>query len=236
MEKSADFYVSILAVLKIGCGYLPVTPDTPLERTKSILADAEVSICISDSSSRSAVPQLDSLIVLVPDRLDLTSYSNHDLDIPYNGSHLAYAVFTSGSTGKPKGVLVTQDNLMSNLAHLSSRYPTSHSSRMLQSCSQGFDVSVFEIFFSWYVGMCLCTARASDLFYDFEEAINSLCITHLSLTPTVAGLVDPDNVPKVEFLVTAGEPLTENVRRKWAGRGLYQGTIKQKSVPIVSNA
>jgi amino acid adenylation domain-containing protein len=235
MEKSADLYVSILAVLKIGCGYLPVTPDTPLERTKSILADAEVSMCISDSSSTSAIPQLDSLIVLIPDRLDLTSYSDQNLDIPYNGSHLAYAVFTSGSTGKPKGVLVTQDNLMSNLAHLSSEYPTTHSSRMLQSCSQAFDVSVFEIFFSWYVGMCLCTARASDLFYDFEAAINSLCITHLSLTPTVAGLV-PNKVPKVEFLVTAGEPLTENVRRKWAGRGLYQGMIDSELFPTVSDA
>lgn len=225
MEKSADLYVSILAVLKLGCGYLPIAPDTPLERTKTILADAEVSICISDSSS-SAVPQTDSLTVLILDQLDLSVYSNRDLEVTYNGSHLAYAVFTSGSTGKPKGVLVTQDNLMSNLAHLSTQYPTTCRSRMLQSCSQAFDVSVFEIFFSWYVGICLCTAPMSDLFYNLEAAIDSLGVTHLSLTPTVAGLIDPNKVPKVEFLVTAGEPLTENVRRKWAGKGLFQGTLR----------
>jgi non-ribosomal peptide synthetase component F len=82
---------------------------------------------------------------------------------------------------------------------------------------------VFEIFFSWYVGMCLCTASKDDLFYDFESAINRLEVTHLSLTPTVAALVDPNKVPKVEFLVTAGEALTEHVRRSWAGRGLFQG-------------
>jgi hypothetical protein len=51
-------------------------------------------------------------------------------------------------------------------------------------------------------------------------------ITHLSLTPTVAALIDPDNVPCIKFLVTAGEAVTEHVRRQWAGRGLYQGWIR----------
>ena len=113
---------------------------------------------------------------------------------------------------------------MSNLRHLSGLYPASSQSRILQSCSQAFDVSVFEIFFAWHVGMSLCTATKEDLFRDFEASINALGVTHLSLTPTVAALVNPDNVPKVGFLVTAGEALTERVRRQWAGRGLYQGT------------
>ncbi|GJC79922.1 nonribosomal peptide synthetase 2 [Colletotrichum liriopes] len=37
------------------------------------------------------------------------------------------------------------------------------------------------------------------------------------MTPTVASLVDPRNVPTVEFLVTAGEPMTTVVARKWTG-------------------
>ncbi|PVI01410.1 hypothetical protein DM02DRAFT_525045 [Periconia macrospinosa] len=222
LEKSTTLYVAILAVLKIGCGYLPITPETPLERTRTILTDAEVALTVSEPSVSHHL-QKHGFAVLDLDNLDLSRYPNHNPGIPYHGSHLAYAIFTSGSTGKPKGVLVTQDNLMSNLEYLSTLYPTSSNSRMLQSCSQAFDVSVFEIFFSWYVGIALCTARKDDLFYDFEGAINSLEITHLSLTPTVAGLVDPIRVPKVHFLVTAGEALTENVKRKWAGRGLFQG-------------
>ncbi|KAF2644626.1 nonribosomal peptide synthetase-like protein 2 [Massarina eburnea CBS 473.64] len=222
LDKSIDLYISILAVLKVGCGYLPITPDTPPDRTKRIMVDAEVELCVSHSSVSGNIPHGASK-VLELDKLDLLHCSDRNLEIPYNGSHLAYAIFTSGSTGKPKGVLVTQDNLMSNIDYLSSLYPTTSDSRMLQSCSHSFDVSVFEIFFSWYVGMCICTATKEDLFYDFESAIDSLRITHLSLTPTVAGLIDPGRVPKVKFLVTAGEALTENVRRKWAGHGLFQG-------------
>jgi amino acid adenylation domain-containing protein len=226
MEKSVDLYVSILAVLKLGAGYLPLVPDTPAERIKTILTEAEVAVCISQSTISIALRDQIPGVSVDIDLTDLSTHSSHNLDIEYNGSHIAYAVFTSGSTGTPKGVLVTQENLASNLDYLSTVYPTSPDSRMLQSCSQAFDVSVFEIFFSWHVGMCLCTATKEDLFHNFEAAINNLGITHLSLTPTVAALVDPKNVPKVEFLVTAGEALTEHVRREWAGRGLFQGKMK----------
>ena len=47
MEKSIDLYISILAVLKLGCGYLPLVPDTPMDRVKIILADAQVRVCVS---------------------------------------------------------------------------------------------------------------------------------------------------------------------------------------------
>jgi non-ribosomal peptide synthetase component F len=222
LDKSVHLYVSILAILKTGCGYLPIVPDTPSERVNRILADAAVKVCVSDSRGLRNV-QRDDLVILDPQDLNIAKYPEHNLKTPYDGSHLAYAVFTSGSTGKPKGVLVTQDNLMSNLHHLSSLYPYNEDSKLLQSCSQAFDVSVFEIFFSWYVGICLCTATQDDLFFDFEASINLLDVTHLSLTPTVASLVDPARTPKVELLVTAGEALTEIVKRRWAGKKLYQG-------------
>ena len=84
-------------------------------------------------------------------------------------------------------------------------------------------VSVFEIFFAWFTGICLCSATQNILFRDLETSIRAMKITHLSLTPTVAALVQPKNVPEVEFLVTAGEALTEKVFSMWQGRGLFQG-------------
>lgn len=223
LEKSPRLYISILAVLKVGCGYLPIVPDSPPERTKMILEDAAVGICLNETASSSSILGMTSCNILDLDALDLADYPTNNPDIAYEPANLAYAVFTSGSTGTPKGVLVTQDNLMNNLAYLHSIYPTSHDSRILQVCSQAFDVSVFEIFFAWYAGMGLCAATKDDLFRDLEDSINVLEVTHLSMTPTVAALVNPDNVPKVEFLVTSGEGITEHVRRQWAGKGLWQG-------------
>lgn len=86
-----------------------------------------------------------------------------------------------------------------------------------------FLVSVFEIFFAWFTGMSLCSATQNALFTDFEKTIRLMKITHLSLTPTVAALVRPENVPAVRFLVTAGEALTEKVFNLWKDKGLFQG-------------
>ncbi|EAT90346.2 hypothetical protein SNOG_02134 [Parastagonospora nodorum SN15] len=235
MDKSINLYVAILAVLKIGAGYLPLVPDLPRERTKLILNEAQVTLCISESSASAHLDKSTSSKTINLDKIDVSLYLDDNLGIPYDGASVAYAVFTSGSTGTPKGVLVTHENLMSNLSYLSTVYPYSEGSKLLQSCSQAFDVSVFEIFFSWHVGICLCTARKDDLFSDLEGAINQLGITHLSLTPTVAALIDPDNVPQVKFLVTAGEAVTEHVRRKWAGRGLYQVRSSVSTSDLINN-
>lgn len=71
--------------------------------------------------------------------------------------------------------------------------------------------------------MTLCSATNDVMFRDIEEVIRNRDITHLSLTPTVAALIRPENVPNVRLLVTAGEGLTAKVHRDWAGKGLYQG-------------
>ncbi|KAK8253573.1 hypothetical protein IWZ00DRAFT_194753 [Phyllosticta capitalensis] len=222
MEKSIDLYVSILATLKVGAGYVPITPETPLERVRFILDEAKVKTIFARSSTSAPLALLGRKIVNV-DQAYLEEYSTSNPNVPYDGSRIGYAVFTSGSTGTPKGVLVTQDNLMSNLEVLARMYPVADGSRLLQQCSQAFDVSVFDIFFSWYTGMCLCSGPKDQLFQDMELAIRQMEVTHLSMTPTVAALVKPENVPKVKFLVTSGEAVTEHVRRVWAGKGLWQG-------------
>ncbi|KAI9704351.1 MAG: hypothetical protein M1836_007213 [Candelina mexicana] len=223
MEKSIVFYVSVLATIKAGLGYLPLTPETPQERFQRILTEASIKVCLTTSDVRGTMGDMKNITYLDVDNLDCSLHADTNPGLTYNGSDLAYAVFTSGSTGAPKGVLVTYQNLLSNLTVLKAVYPVSSASRFLQSCSQAFDVSVFEIFFTWYSGICLCSATKDVLFRDIENAIRVLKVTHLSLTPTVAAIVDPTHVPAVEFLVTAGEGVTSKVFNKWAGKGLFQG-------------
>lgn len=75
--------------------------------------------------------------------------------------------------------------------------------------------------------MTLCSGTRDLLLHDIEGAINVLGATHLSMTPTVAALVKPGNVPRVEFLVVTGEALSQKVFAEWADKGLYQGRSKE---------
>ncbi|KAG0635451.1 hypothetical protein HOY80DRAFT_1011858 [Tuber brumale] len=211
MEKSPEMYITILAILKAGAGYLPLTPETPKERMIQILENARV------------VPV---------DAIDIDEYTDSNPGMARSGDALAYAVFTSGSTGAPKGVLITNANIVDNLLVLKELYPTNEWSKLLQLCSIGFDVSVFEIFYAWTMGICLCSGTKDVLLRDIEGVINTMGITHLSMTPTVTALVSPENVPGVEFLIVAGEALTPKVYNDWAGKGLFQGYGPSETVNI----
>ena len=223
MEKSVELYVTILGVILSGGAYIAIDPRTPPERVQIIVKDSHSRIVISDGLSSAFAGSFESHSVA-----DLESRSRdaaHAVNPPANckGGDLAYVVYTSGSTGVPKGVLITRSNVLSNIDCLSRLYPTNSDAKLLQACSQAFDVSVFEIFFTWHMGMSLCVAANDVLFRDIEHLIRCLNISHLSLTPSVAALIEPENVPSVNFLVTAGEPMNSKVFGNWTDRGLYQG-------------
>ncbi|KAH6640132.1 hypothetical protein F5144DRAFT_598845 [Chaetomium tenue] len=232
MEKSVRLYAGILAILKTGCAYLPLLPSTPISRIETIIQQADVKVCVVDTATQEKVQQRLACNFLNLQSLDLQATPILTKPLP-DPERLAYVIYTSGSTGVPKGVCLTQRNIMSNLDMLSQIYPVEEHSRLLQSCSQAFDVSVFEIFFTWTRGMCLCSGTNDTLFEDLERSIRKLNITHLSMTPTVASLVDPAKVPRVQFLVTAGEPMTEAVAQKW-GDKLYQGYGPSETTNICS--
>ncbi|KAH6685082.1 amino acid adenylation domain-containing protein [Plectosphaerella plurivora] len=222
MEKSPRMYAAILAVVKAGCAYLPLLPSTPAERIRTIMDQASVQVCLADHRYAEQGDHSPTCTVIDVEAMDFSGFPDHNLPRTMDGSRAAYIIYTSGTTGVPKGIVVTQLNITSNLQALSRLYPIDDSPRLLQLCSQAFDVSVFEIFFTWVVGGCLCSGTNDVLFENIERSIQVLRCTHLSLTPTVAALILPQNVPTVRFLVTAGEPMTDTVARNW-GDKLFQG-------------
>ncbi|KAH0601902.1 Nonribosomal Peptide Synthetase [Metarhizium humberi] len=234
MNKSTTLYTSILGIINAGCAYLPILPTTPMERVREILRQSNAKYCLVEDEVACCAHEFpNSTTVLNMSTASFYTMPSNPPSVQPDPERLAYVIFTSGTTGVPKGVAVSQRNLASNITYLDTIYPKSAQPRLLQACSHAFDVSVFEIFYAWYAGMCLCAAPNNVMFGDLEYWIRELQITHLSLTPTVASLIDPKNVPRVEFLVAAGEPMTTSVLEKWGGL-LFQGYGPSETTNICS--
>ncbi|KAJ4144498.1 hypothetical protein LMH87_003379 [Akanthomyces muscarius] len=235
MNKSIRLYTAILGIIKAGCGYLPLLPSTPNVRISEILSQSKSRLCLADEDSLRDVPLSTAVRTILIDEESMEDYSAADPSVHIKDSNAAYVIYTSGTTGTPKGVTVSHKNIASNVTYLGIEYPDAKkgTSKFLQACSQAFDVSVFEIFFAWHKGMCLCAATNDVLFADIEETIRKFEITHLSLTPTIASLIDPSNVPSIEFLVTAGEPMTNAVNERW-NKFLWQGYGPSETTNICS--
>ncbi|ODQ71594.1 hypothetical protein LIPSTDRAFT_4826 [Lipomyces starkeyi NRRL Y-11557] len=210
ISKSIELYAIITAIWSLGAVYIPVDIATPVARLNSIMQRARVSLCCVTEPVPGLEVQLE-----IPDystvqiRDEVRRVESLPLDI-------AYVIFTSGSTGEPKGIKVSHDNLVNNILQLSELYPApKQGSKMLQFCSIGFDVSIFEVVYSLHHHMVLFSATKDVILPHLSEIINDYSITHLSMTTNVASLLDAALVKKVECIVLAGEAMTSAVLRFW---------------------
>lgn len=110
---------------------------------------------------------------------------------------------------------MTHRNATSNFLSLSGIYPCHHDSRMLQFSALSFDVSAFEIFWTFHNAMTLCVAPKDLLLDRPNEVANRLKVTHLSLTPTAVGLFDRSKLEYAQVLITAGERSNEKIIQEW---------------------
>ncbi|HEU5379926.1 MAG TPA: amino acid adenylation domain-containing protein [Ktedonobacteraceae bacterium] len=187
MERALEMIVALLALLKAGGAYVPLDPTYPLERLTFMLADAGVSVLVTQQHLRHQFPELAIPIVCLETAQpgDGTETSTN----PYSGiapANLAYIIYTSGSTGRPKGVAVTHANVTRLFSATHSWLPGGTNDVWTLFHSYAFDFSVWEI---W--GALLCGGRLVIVPYEVSRApetflalLQSQYVTVLSQTPS----------------------------------------------------
>ena len=112
LVPSANLAISIIAVLKSGAAYIPLSSNFPEERIRYILKDADARLVITDNSL-SYIQAFGQTPVFIPDWTEVKDQNNKRVPIanPVKAPDLAYILYTSGSTGKPKGVMIEHRNL-----------------------------------------------------------------------------------------------------------------------------
>ncbi len=155
-ERSADLVVSILAIIKAGCVYVPLHTGYPAAWTHMALNRTDARVLLTDRAMRDRETRYDGPIVVVDDEPALAARPAADPGVPGHPEHLAYVMFTSGSTGEPKGVEITHRDVLA-LGHdpvwhgtyeegaSSCRNPECPAERVLMHSPYAFDPSTFEL-------------------------------------------------------------------------------------------
>jgi tyrocidine synthetase-3 len=180
-ERSLEMITGILAVLKAGAAYLPIDPESPLERIHYMLEDAGVSLLLIQPHLKKKLQEdgfnyngnvfdlilhhsenqhLDIAKVESAAAQRTLDFADNDLldnlECVSKSNDLAYVIYTSGSTGQPKGVMVEHQSLVNRLKWMQKRYPLTKDDIVLQKTPFTFDVSVWELFWWALEGATLC--------------------------------------------------------------------------------
>ncbi|KAJ6781995.1 hypothetical protein PWT90_01282 [Aphanocladium album] len=218
-EKSKWAVVATLAVLKAGGTFVPLDMSQAASRRETILARVKAAVILTSAKYAATLPATDRVVFAVEDASlkDLPAQAASVTTPPLDSlaSSAAYIFFTSGSTGQPKGVVVDHCALSTSCISHGRRMGFNEQTRVLQFTSYTFDISLMEIFTTLIYGGCVCVPSDADRFNSLELSASNMEVNTLSLTASVARLIDPALIPSLETIIFVGENATGDDFKKW---------------------
>ncbi|MFC8721989.1 AMP-binding protein, partial [Kitasatospora sp. NPDC057198] len=145
-ERSPEWVVANLAVLRAGAAYLPISPAEPERRVEYLLDDGGVRLLLGDREGELPGGRGTQMAIGGAPAPAPAAGSGEDgeSDGPAGPEDLAYVMYTSGSTGRPKGVMVCHRNVV-RLVRGTDFVAFSDRMRVLQTGAVSFDASTFEL-------------------------------------------------------------------------------------------
>jgi len=223
LDKSADLYASILAILAVGASYVPIDPKLSNEAQAAILARCKCKLVIAKDDALIDMKEIGRLSPKA-----MASIAEHNIrQVPESGqqqTRRCYTIFTSGSTGQPKGVQINNQNLLNLVNWVHKEFSLHSTNRVLQYSTINFDASVLDIFPTLLAGAALCIPTEAQRLSAVQLA--DFCerhhVDHAFLPPSLLSLLDAKRFPTLATVLTGGETSSSAAISAWQqGRRLY---------------
>ena len=170
MNRSEKMAEAILSIWKCGAAYVPIDPEYPFDRIRTILENAGVKLIIAEldilnDEVKEMLVSFATVISLEEIEDEKPQHAKGNLNISINPHSLAYVIYTSGSTGTPKGVMIEHIGMMNHLEAKLREIEIGPESVVVQNAPQCFDISIWQFFSALMAG-------GKTIIYDNEVVVN----------------------------------------------------------------
>nr|POE51968.1 nonribosomal peptide synthetase dtxs1 [Quercus suber] len=221
-EKSTWAYVAMLAVNKASGAWVPLDPSHPTHRHQQVINQAGARISLASPATADKCRLMPQSVVDVSSALDKMLAERHGASaVPPTGlagpRGAAYVLFTSGTTGIPKGIVMEHRSLCTGQLAISRRLGLeAERVWMLHFAAYVFDLSIGEIVAPLISGACVCVPSEHERMNEIEAFIGRSRVNWAFLTPSFVRVINPEDVPGLELLVLAREPVGQDQLTVWA--------------------
>jgi non-ribosomal peptide synthetase component F len=188
LQRSSQYIVAIVAVLKAGSAFLPLDPRYPRARLNFMLQDSGARALLTETQFASGFDSSPNAVLLDADGQTIERNRPDNLGITVQPDSPAYAVYTSGSTGKPKGVLCPQAGLLNRLNWMWEQFPYQPDEISCQIIALSFVDSIYEIFCPLLQGIeviILSDEIVRDSPLELMRTLDRHAITRIITVPSV---------------------------------------------------
>ena len=218
LDRSHYTIIAILAVLKSGAAYVPISPEFPDERIKYVIEETKSKVIIANENLRFRIRRItiDLEIIPIEDNALWNDYSKENAAIKARSNNLAYIIYTSGTTGKPKGVMIENKGVVNLITHLLEIYQMPNNQSILLFANYVFDAAMEQIFLSLIGGHKMVVVK-NDLWSDHEvfvTLLNKNKVSYIDMTPSFLLEFPIDEIKHLKYVVAGGEAVTNSLIEK----------------------
>jgi amino acid adenylation domain-containing protein len=162
LDRSPEFLVAILGVLKAGGTFLPLDLKAPRQRVSYMIDETGASIVITREAAAAPLAGLPFRRLCVDrDARLIADRPSTDPNVSVEPDNLAYLLYTSGSTGRPKAVAMTHRGIVDHVEFAKRLCSYTSADRVLQFSPATSDGSIQEIFCAWAAGATVVLPHGS---------------------------------------------------------------------------
>ncbi|KOP26732.1 peptide synthetase [Hapalosiphon sp. MRB220] len=216
VERSLEMIIALLAILKVGGGYIPLEPTYPQDRLAFMLEDSQISVLLTQQHLLKTLRDHHAQIIcLDSDWESITAHQQNSVNSEVHSSNLSYIIYTSGSTGKPKGVQIIHRSVVNCLTAMQQKLQLTNTDSLLSVTTLSFDIAVLEIFLPLVTGanLILVSREVATDGIQLLQKLNNSAVTIMQATPaTWRMLLDTDWEGNAQLkILCGGEALPQNL-------------------------